>query len=152
MRGFSAARAVFTQLREENALREAAASAALRSWQASLPSPLAGLPISVKDLFDIRGETTTAGSAALADRSPAVADAEAIRRLRLGGAVLVGRTNMTELAFSGLGLNPHFGTPKNPCDPDATRIPGGSSSGAAVSVALGNYRGCARHGYRRLSA
>jgi aspartyl-tRNA(Asn)/glutamyl-tRNA(Gln) amidotransferase subunit A len=131
-----AARAVFTLLREENALIEAAASTALRS-AGVVPSPLAGLPISVKDLFDIRGETTTAGSLALADRRPAMADAEAVRRLRLSGAVLVGRTNMTELAFSGLGLNPHFGTPTNPCDPDSTRIPGGSSSGAAVSVALG---------------
>jgi len=131
-----AARAVFTRLREEHALLEATASAALRS-AGVVPSPLAGLPISVKDLFDIRGETTTAGSAALADRNPAAEDAEAVRRLRVSGAVLIGRTNMTELAFSGLGLNPHFGTPTNPCDPNAARIPGGSSSGAAVSVSLG---------------
>jgi aspartyl-tRNA(Asn)/glutamyl-tRNA(Gln) amidotransferase subunit A len=131
-----AARAVFTRFRDENALLEASASDALRS-AGVVPSPLAGLPISIKDLFDIGGETTTAGSAALADAPPAARDAEVVRRLRLSGAVLVGRSNMTELAFSGLGLNPHFGTPLNPCEPDAGRIPGGSSSGAAVSVALG---------------
>jgi aspartyl-tRNA(Asn)/glutamyl-tRNA(Gln) amidotransferase subunit A len=131
-----AARAVFTRFRDENALLEASASDALRS-ACVVPSPLAGLPISIKDLFDISGETTTAGSAALADAPPAARDAEVVRRLRLSGAVLVGRSNMTELAFSGLGLNPHFGTPLNPCEPDAGRIPGGSSSGAAVSVALG---------------
>lgn len=97
--------------------------------------PLAGIPISVKDLFDIAGQVTRAGSTVLADAAPATHDAPAIARLRAMGAVIVGHTNMTEFAFSGLGLNPHFGTPANPWD--KTRIPGGSSSGAAVSVALG---------------
>jgi aspartyl-tRNA(Asn)/glutamyl-tRNA(Gln) amidotransferase subunit A len=97
--------------------------------------PLAGIPISVKDLFDVAGQVTRAGSTVLADAAPAAHDAPAIARLRAAGAVIVGHTNMTEFAFSGLGLNPHFGTPANPWDKD--RIPGGSSSGAAVSVALG---------------
>ena len=130
------ASAVFTRLRTEKALHEARACDELRS-AGFTPSPIAGLPISVKDLFDIVGEPTSAGSALLADSEPAPHDAAVIRRLRLSGAVLLGRTNMTELAYSGLGLNPHFGTPVNPCDTHCARIPGGSSSGAAVSVALG---------------
>jgi aspartyl-tRNA(Asn)/glutamyl-tRNA(Gln) amidotransferase subunit A len=99
--------------------------------------PLLGLPISVKDLFDVAGEPTLAGSTVLADAPPALNDAEAIKRLRVAGAVLVGRTNMTEFAFSGLGINPHYGTPRNPYDRANGRIPGGSSSGAAVSVTDG---------------
>ena len=130
------AAAVFNRLRSEQALLEARASDSARA-AGFRPSVLAGIPVSVKDLFDIAGEATTSGSAALADDAPATLDAPVIRRLRLAGAVLLGRTNMTELAFSGLGLNPHFGTPVNPCDRDIDRIPGGSSSGAAVSVALG---------------
>jgi len=98
-------------------------------------SPLAGLPISIKDLFDVAGEQTLAGSKALDDRPPASHDAPVIARLRAAGAVLVGRTNMTEFAFSGVGINPHFGTPGNPYD--RRLIPGGSSSGAAVSVGDG---------------
>ena len=97
--------------------------------------PLAGLPISVKDLFDLEGEVTRAGSPVMTGTPPAAADAPAIARLRAAGAIIVGRTNMTEFAFSGLGLNPHFGTPGNPFD--RSRIPGGSSSGAGVSVADG---------------
>jgi aspartyl-tRNA(Asn)/glutamyl-tRNA(Gln) amidotransferase subunit A len=95
-------------------------------------SPLAGLPVSVKDLFDVKGERTLAGSKALDDAPPAARDAAIVTRLRAAGAVLIGRTNMTEFAFSGVGINPHFGTPGNPFD--RKRIPGGSSSGAAVSV------------------
>ncbi|HEX3864060.1 MAG TPA: amidase [Stellaceae bacterium] len=98
-------------------------------------SPLAGLPISIKDLFDVAGEVTLAASRALDDQSPAAADSPVVARLRAAGAVLIGRTNMTEFAFSGVGINPHFGTPGNPHD--RSRIPGGSSSGAAVSVADG---------------
>jgi aspartyl-tRNA(Asn)/glutamyl-tRNA(Gln) amidotransferase subunit A len=96
--------------------------------------PLAGLPISVKDLFDERGVVTTAGSIVLREHAPAAADAPAIARLRAAGCVIVGRTSMTEFAFSGLGLNPHYGTPRNPYDRATGRIPGGSSSGAAVAV------------------
>ncbi len=99
--------------------------------------PLAGLPVSVKDLFDIAGETTLAGSIALKDAAPAIADAPVVRRLRAAGAAILGKTNMTEFAFSGVGLNPHYGTPVNPVDRQTARIPGGSSSGAAVSVAAG---------------
>ncbi len=126
----------FLKLYEDTAPVVARASDMVR--QAGVPQgPLAGLPISVKDLFDVEGEVTTAGSRVLADAAPATADAPAVRRLRTAGAVLVGRTNMTEFAFSGLGLNPHYGTPLNPWDRETGRIPGGSSSGAAVSVAEG---------------
>ena len=99
--------------------------------------PLAGIPISVKDLFDIAGQTTAAGSTVLSGAPPATADCPAVARLRAAGGVLVGRTNMVEFAFSGVGINPHFGTPVNPADAGCERIPGGSSSGAAVSVATG---------------
>ncbi|HQS33168.1 amidase [Polaromonas sp.] len=101
------------------------------------PGPLAGIPVSVKDLFDVAGQTTAAGSRVLADAPAAVRDSTAVARLRAAGAVLAGRTNMVEFAFSGVGTNPHYGTPLNPADPDVARIPGGSSSGAAVSVATG---------------
>jgi aspartyl-tRNA(Asn)/glutamyl-tRNA(Gln) amidotransferase subunit A len=98
---------------------------------------LLGLPISVKDLFDVDGDPTPAGSILLADAPPAQKDAAVVARLRSAGAVLVGRTNMTEFAFSGLGINPHYGTPRNPYDRPHGRIPGGSSSGAAISVSDG---------------
>jgi aspartyl-tRNA(Asn)/glutamyl-tRNA(Gln) amidotransferase subunit A len=98
-------------------------------------SPLAGLPVSIKDLFDVAGERTLAGSKALDDMPPARQDAPIVARLRAAGAVLIGRTNMTEFAFSGVGINPHYGTPGNPHDRRC--IPGGSSSGAAVSVVDG---------------
>ncbi|KKO04552.1 hypothetical protein LCGC14_0083790 [marine sediment metagenome] len=97
--------------------------------------PLAGLTISIKDLFDQAGEITTAASVYLADRAPAEADAAAVARLKLAGAIPFGRTTMSEFAYSGVGLNPHFGTPGNSHDP--LRIPGGSTSGGALSVALG---------------
>jgi aspartyl-tRNA(Asn)/glutamyl-tRNA(Gln) amidotransferase subunit A len=100
-------------------------------------APLAGLPVSIKDLFDFAGDVTTAGSVALVDADVARCDAVAVARLRAAGGVVVGRTNMSEFAFSGVGVNPHYGTPPNPCDPATPRIPGGSSSGAAVSVATG---------------
>jgi aspartyl-tRNA(Asn)/glutamyl-tRNA(Gln) amidotransferase subunit A len=102
-----------------------------------VPSPIAGLPISVKDLFDLAGDVTTAGSVLLKDAPPATEDAPAIGRLRRAGAIIIGRTNMTEFAYSGLGLNPHYGTPRNPWDRATGRIPGGSSSGAAISVTDG---------------
>lgn len=124
---------VFTRLYGERALEAARASDALR--QAGFTrSAVEGLPISIKDLFDVAGEVTLAGSVALDDAPPARANAPVVERLIAAGAVIVGRTNMTEFAFSGLGLNPHYGTPLNPFDRAAKRIPGGSSSGAAVSV------------------
>ncbi len=94
--------------------------------------PLAGIPVSIKNLCDVAGETTLAGSKALDDAAPAQADAPVVARLRAAGAVIVGSTNMSEFAFSGVGANPHYGTPGNPAD--RKRVPGGSSSGAAVSV------------------
>jgi len=96
-------------------------------------SPLAGLPVSIKNLCDVAGETTLSGSKALDDAPPAKADAPVVARLRAAGAVIVGSTNMSEFAFSGVGFNPHYGTPGNPAD--RKRVPGGSSAGAAVSVA-----------------
>ena len=103
-------------------------------------SPLAGIPVSVKDLFDIEGQPTRAGSVVLADAPAAKADAVAVARLKRAGAVIVGRTNMSEFAFSGLGLNPHYGHPLSPYQRGVKgdeRISGGSSSGAAASVADG---------------
>jgi aspartyl-tRNA(Asn)/glutamyl-tRNA(Gln) amidotransferase subunit A len=101
------------------------------------PSRYAGIPIALKDLFDIAGEPTPAGSRALADAPPATAHAPVVQRLLAAGFVPLGRTNMTEFAFSGLGINPHYGTPLSPWDRAARRIPGGSSSGTAVAVADG---------------
>jgi len=100
-------------------------------------SPVDGLPVSVKDLFDVGGDLTRAGSRILANAPPAAADAPAVARLRAAGAIIVGRTNMVEFAFGGVGLNPHYGTPRNPWERAAGRIPGGSSSGAAVAQADG---------------
>ena len=121
--------------------RDAAMDAALASDRARshgiVPSPLAGIPVSIKDLCDVRGYTTLAGSKALADRPPATEDAPVVARLRAAGAVILGTTNMTEFAFGALGLNPHYDTPRNPWDRATGRIPGGSSSGAAVSVSDG---------------
>ncbi len=97
----------------------------------------AGIPVSIKDLFDVAGDTTLAGSTVLKGAPPADRDAIAVARLRAAGFIVIGRTNMTEFAFSGLGLNPHYGTPLNPWDRATRRIPGGSSSGAAVSVTDG---------------
>ena len=127
---------VFLRTHRESALAEAKASDELRA-HGIVPSPLAGIPVSVKDLFDVAGDITRAGSKVLADAAPAASDATAVRRLRQAGAIIVGRTNMVEFAFSGLGLNPHYGTPRNPWDRATGRIPGGSSSGAAVSVSDG---------------
>jgi aspartyl-tRNA(Asn)/glutamyl-tRNA(Gln) amidotransferase subunit A len=119
-----------------DAARAAADAAdARRSGGISL-GPLDGTIVSVKDLFDIAGEPTRAGSKILAEEAmPAAADAAVVRRLRAGGAVIVAKTNMTEFAFSGVGANPHFGTPGNPAD--RSRVPGGSSAGAPVAVAGG---------------
>lgn len=99
--------------------------------------PLAGLAVAVKDLFDIAGQPTPAGSRVLAEAPAAGSDSAAVARLKAAGGVVLGRTNMSEFAFSGVGTNPHYGTPANPADPATARIPGGSSSGAAVSVATG---------------
>ena len=99
--------------------------------------PLAGVPVSVKDLCDVAGSVTTAGSKVLAGNPPATRDAPVVARLRAAGAAIVGTNNMTEFAMGGVGINPHYGTPLNPWDRAAGRIPGGSSSGGAVAVADG---------------
>ena len=122
---------------------DALAAAARSSSDVGVKSPagaigaLAGLPVSVKDLFDVQDQVTLAGSTALTGAAPAVADCPAVARLRKAGGLIAGRTNMSEFAFSGVGINPHYGSPANPADPEVARITGGSSSGAAVSVATG---------------
>ena len=126
----------FLSVHRDSALHMADRVDAERKRGATLP-PLAGLPISLKDNFDEAGITTLAGSTVLKGAPPAAGDATAVARLRAAGAVIIGRTNMTEFAYSGLGINPHYGTPRNVFDRRAARIPGGSSSGAAVSVADG---------------
>lgn len=127
---------VFTRLYEAAAI-EAARHADAQAHAGVQQSLLAGLPVSIKDMYDVAHETTMAGSIACRGEAPAAADAAAVARLRGQGAAILGKTNMTEFAFSGVGINPHYGTPRNPADPVQARIPGGSSSGAAVSVALG---------------
>jgi aspartyl-tRNA(Asn)/glutamyl-tRNA(Gln) amidotransferase subunit A len=102
--------------------------------QRMTPSPWAGIPVSIKDLFDIGGDVTTAGSALLRGQPPASGDCLAVARVRAAGFIPIGRTNMTEFAYSGLGLNPHYGTPLSPFERQRGRAPGGSSSGAAVSI------------------
>jgi len=96
--------------------------------------PFAGIPLAIKDLFDVRGEVTTAGSTVLANAAPAASDAPSIGRLRRSGFIPIGRTHMTEFAYSGLGLNSHYDTPASTWDRATRRIPGGSSSGSAVAV------------------
>lgn len=120
---------VFTRTMFDEARVAAAASAP--------ESRLAGLAFTSKDLFDVAGQPTPAGSAVLSHAPAAPADSLAVARLRAAGGVLTGRTNMTEFAFSGVGINPHHGTPANVSDTATPRIPGGSSSGAAISVASG---------------
>ncbi len=127
---------VFIRL-DEDRVRAAARQADMLRRAGRAPSPLAGIPFSVKDLFDVTGEVTTAGSVILRERAPATADAPAVARLKATGLVPFGRTNMTEFAYSGLGLNAHHGTPASVWDRETRRAPGGSSSGAALSVAAG---------------
>ena len=124
----------FIKVWAEQALAAADASDALRH-RGLVPSLLAGIPVSIKNLCDVAEQTTLAGSKALDDAPAAEDDAPVVARLRAAGAVIVGSTNMSEFAFSGVGFNPHYGTPGNPAD--RKRVPGGSSSGAAVSVADG---------------
>jgi len=115
--------------------RAAADAADARAARGTSLGPLDGTIVSIKDLFDVAGEVTLAGSTALDDRPPATEDAPIVARLKAAGAVIVGKTNMTEFAFSGVGINPHYGTPGNPYN--RAHVPGGSSAGAPVSVADG---------------
>ena len=125
---------VFIHVDREAAIEAAEAMDRLRKAKAA-PSRFAGIPVSIKDLFDIKGQVTRAGSRALDDSAPAQADATVVARLRRAGFVVIGRTNMTEFAYSGIGINPHYGTPKSAWQRSIGHVPGGSSSGAAVSIA-----------------
>jgi aspartyl-tRNA(Asn)/glutamyl-tRNA(Gln) amidotransferase subunit A len=127
---------VFIHVDKDAALEAADAMDHLRKANAA-PSCFAGIPVSIKDLFDIQGQVTRAGSRALQDSPAAEADAPVVARLRAAGFVVIGRTNMTEFAYSGIGINPHYGTPKSVWQRNAGHVPGGSSSGAAVSIADG---------------
>jgi aspartyl-tRNA(Asn)/glutamyl-tRNA(Gln) amidotransferase subunit A len=126
----------FILVTRERALKEAAASRA-RHREGRAAGPLDGVPIAWKDLVDMAGERTTAGSALYAESPPKESDAPIVANLAAAGVAALGKTNLSEFAFSALGLNPHFGTPRNPRDPAAPRVAGGSSSGAAVAVAGG---------------
>ena len=130
----------FIHVDAEAAIEAAEAMDRLREVKAA-PSRFAGIPVSIKDLFDIKGQVTRAGSRALDDSPPAEADAPVVARLRRAGFVVIGRTNMTEFAYSGIGINPHYGTPKSAWQRSVGHVPGGSSSGAAVSVADGMAHG-----------
>jgi len=127
---------VFVHVDADGAIAAAEAMDKLRKANAA-PSAFAGIPVSIKDLFDIKGQVSRAGSRALDDAPPAKADAPVVARLRRAGFVVIGRTNMTEFAYSGLGINPHYGTPKNRWRRQVGHVPGGSSSGAAVSITDG---------------
>lgn len=125
-------------IRQTRARAEAEARAARERLKAGLPaSPLDGVPIAWKDLFDLKGTVTTAGSTVLRNAPAAAQDAALVRAAMRSGLVTVGTVNMTEFAYSGIGLNPHYGTPRNPCDPKVARSPGGSSSGSGAVVAAG---------------
>ncbi len=124
----------FIHVDRDAALEAADAMDRLRKARAA-PSRFAGIPVSVKDLFDIKGQVTRAGSRALEDSAPAETDAPVVARLRRAGFVVIGRTNMTEFAYSGIGINPHYGTPKSAWQRNVGHVPGGSSSGGAVSIA-----------------
>ena len=126
---------VFVDAAGARAAADAADGARIHGHGGGHSSQLAGLPVSVKDLFDVAGQATRAGTTILESAAPAGADAPPVARLRAAGAIIIGRTQMSEFAFTGLGLNPHSPQPPNPAD--GARVPGGSSGGAAVSVGLG---------------
>ena len=126
----------FILVTRERALEEAEASRKRRR-EGRAAGPLDGVPVAWKDLVDMGGERTTAGSALFMASPPKEKDAPIVANLAAAGMVALGKTNLSEFAFSALGLNPHFGTPRNPRDPTTPRVAGGSSSGAAVAVAGG---------------
>jgi aspartyl-tRNA(Asn)/glutamyl-tRNA(Gln) amidotransferase subunit A len=128
-------RAIFTTITRDRAVAEARAAAGRLGAKRPL-GLLDGVPVAWKDLFDVQGLPTTAGSQQRAGGPPAEHDAAVVANLSAAGMICIGRTNMTEFAYSGIGLNPHFGTPRNPYGTEP-RVPGGSSSGSAVAVARG---------------
>jgi aspartyl-tRNA(Asn)/glutamyl-tRNA(Gln) amidotransferase subunit A len=123
---------VFTKVYKQQAISQSKAVDEAR-LRGNGVAPFAGIPITIKDLFDVNGDVTTAGSIVLKNTGAAEKDAVIVERLKQAGFLILGRTNMTEFAYSGLGMNPHYGTPLNPYDRENGRIPGGSSSGAAVA-------------------
>src|SRR6202521_2063483 len=124
----------FIHVDAEAAIEAAEAMDRLREVHAA-PSPWAGIPVSIKDLFDIKGQVTRAGSRALGgEATPAEAEAPAVAGLGRAGFIVIGRTNLSEFAYSGIGINPHYGTPKGAWQRSVGHVPGGSSSGAAVSA------------------
>jgi aspartyl-tRNA(Asn)/glutamyl-tRNA(Gln) amidotransferase subunit A len=131
---------VFVAVAHDSARQAARAIDALRAIGAA-PSRYAGIPLSIKDLFDIRGEVTRAGSLVLGDAMPARQDAVSVARLKAAGFIVIGRTNMTEFAFSGVGINPHYGTPLCVWDRAQRRVPGGSTSGGAIALTDGMAHG-----------
>ena len=131
----------FISVAAESARTRADAVDHLRASGQPLP-PFAGIPVAIKDLFDVAGEVTRAGSRILADQPPALRDAPVIARLRAAGFIFIGRNTMTEFAYSGLGANPHYGTPSSPFERALGRVPGGSTSGGAVAVADGMAAAC----------
>ncbi len=130
----------FVKVHADQARAAADASDRLRE-KGCEPSPFSGIPISIKDLFDVAGDVTKAGSIVLDDHAPAKVDAVSVARLRKAGFVIMGRTQMTEFAFSGVGLNPHYEAPSSIWDRASQRVPGGSTSGGAISVADGMAHG-----------
>lgn len=132
----AAQRNVFLCVTGARAKREAEASR-VRYREGRALGPLDGVPVAWKDLFDVAGSQTTAGSALFRDSAPAKRDAPVVANLAAAGMISLGKVNLTEFAYSGLGLNPHYGTPANPHDATVERVPGGSSSGSGVSVASG---------------
>ena len=135
----ASANSVFTMLYPEAALAVARRADALQAAGLEQPA-LAGLPVSIKDLYGVAGETTMSGSIVCKGEPVQTHDAPVVARLRAAGSAIIGKTNMTEFAFSGIGINPHYGTPVNPTDTKVARVPGGSSSGAAVSDTGGSIR------------
>ncbi|QRM54408.1 amidase [Sinorhizobium sp. BG8] len=129
-------RSIFLAVTPERARAEAEA-ASKRMREGRSLGPLDGIPLAWKDLFDLEGMPTPAGSRVLAEAEPATEDAAVVKALKAAGMITVGRVNMSEFAFSGLGINPHYGTPRNPASTDGARLPGGSSSGSGVAVASG---------------
>ena len=128
--------ALFIDVLGDRARKEARASRKRHRSGAALGT-LDGIPLGWKDLFDIKGRVTTAASIVLKSNPPASADAGLVAAAVRAGAVTTGTLNMTEFAYSGIGLNPHYGTPRNPRDSKVHRAPGGSSSASAAVVAAG---------------
>lgn len=127
---------IFITLTQERAFREAEASDQRRQM-GKTKGPWDGIPVVWKDLFDTQGDPTTAGARVYQNAPPAHQDASVVAACRDAGMVCLGKSNLSEFAYSGLGLNPHFGTPVNPRSDATPRAPGGSSSGSAVAVAAG---------------